>query len=145
MNNLRTRAFKIGGIAILGVLLAAGPAGADVAAIDPDTDNVLESDGSVLRVQGTVTCTADQVGYTLRVGARVEQGSSKAVRVGENFTCTGGVQTFVLHVPRVAGPPFTSGPAVLTVGAQTAVAGDTTPSDSERETESVTVVVTGGA
>lgn len=99
-------------------LAIAAPAGADIINLDPDSDDLVESNGSVAKVSGTLECTLDQVGLSFRVTVTVKQANTKLAGSSGNKVCTGGTQTFTITAHRTQGPALLPGSATLEATAQ---------------------------
>lgn len=120
-------------------MLVAPPAGADIAGINPDRDDVVESDGQTTRVIGLFACTADQTGFRFRAAITLNQGDSRA-RGQATGTCNGNnFQEFTAFLATDQGGPLVDGPASLEVRGQTN--DDRVVSDRLSVTETVQVVV----
>lgn len=119
-------------------LVMAAPAGADIVSLDPDTDDIVETTGSVARVSGTFVCTGADIGLSVRVTASVIQGNVKLTGSSGKGTCTGGTQTFSIVAYRVQGPALLAGTATVEATAQSG-----TPHESSSDiTKASEIVVT---
>lgn len=127
-------------LTLAALLALAGPASADIVALDPDTDDVVQTNGSTARVVGTLTCSSDQIGLSYRVRATLTQGSTKATGSTGGGVCSGAPQEFTVTVHVVQGPGLAPGSAQLAVNGQTGTPG-VEHSDTTGASETVTVVV----
>lgn len=134
------RGLSAGAISVALCFAQAAPAGADVIFLDPDSDGVVESNGSVAQVIGSLVCSADQVGLSYRVIAKVKQGNTKLVATTGKGVCTGGSDSFEVTAFLQQGPGLVAGAATLTLNAQTGIP-NVAISDTSGVTESVTVVI----
>lgn len=123
--------------------LMVGTAAANVQSID--IDNTAVDSSQQVQITGTVTCTIDQVGFFLQVGATVSQGSGSGQTIakgnGARTVCTGGAQRFSVRATVKSGPGFTDGAVEAKVGARTGTQENTAQDDGLTQTETVVLDV----
>ncbi|CAN5619101.1 hypothetical protein BH20ACT2_BH20ACT2_08600 [soil metagenome] len=120
----------------------ASPVAADIAGINPDNDDVVESDGQITRVIGSFACTADETGNRFRVALTLTQGGTRA-RGQATGTCNGNnFQQYTAFLTTDNGGPLVAGSANLTARGQINETRDpATPNDRLSASETVQVVI----
>lgn len=139
MRSILERTARVGVVAVGAMALMVGTAVANVQSID--IDNTAVGSSQQVQVTGTVTCTADQVGFFLQVNARVTQGTGSsqtlAQGTGNRTVCTGAAQSFSVRATVKSGAGFTDGAAQVKVGGRTGTQSNTMQDDGLTQTETV--------
>jgi hypothetical protein len=110
-------------IALVGVLLIAGAAVADITSLAIDLTGDLSPDRTQATISGTVQCTATE---SATITVHVYQPSGRLLNIGVGtgspVTCTGGSDIWTVQATAIPGLKFKPGPTTVVVSASTASA-----------------------